>query len=405
VVGTTYSGQLALLSLTTAEVLALTSRGTVPIHSLPATEMLVGYEPTYVPSGHLIYLSNGEGTLMALPFDARSRRVLDAPVPAEDGVRMEEGFGFGHFGVGVNGVLVYAPGRNAYRGHLALVDPSGTADTLKQFPRGHYDLLRLSPDGRRLLAAIRAEAGYPYSSQILDLATGQTERLRAPEGRASRAMAWLPPHGSDVIVTRMDPVTWEYEETVVQSLLDNRERPLTQGPMFWLAAHPSGDYVVGGNVDCSPRIIRIDGLEEAGGWEPGCHYAFSPDGRWLAFTSWSDGSVHVVPQPYEGRSYAVTGPGFEQPFWSLDGSALLYKGVREYWRVPFSPTGGADGGPLVGPRELYARGPFVRVFSSSHALAPDGRLLVVMGPPEESTPHLEVVTGFLDHLRRVAPVR
>jgi hypothetical protein len=126
--------------------LAITRRGLVPPDSVVPGEMLIGFDPQYVPSGHILYLSNGDGGLMALPFDGERREVLGEPTPVLENVRKEATYGFGHFAAADDGTLVYAPGLNAHRGHLVLLDGTASVDTLR-FSRGLYDWLALSPDG------------------------------------------------------------------------------------------------------------------------------------------------------------------------------------------------------------------------------------------------------------------
>jgi hypothetical protein len=43
------------------------------------------------------------------------------------------------------------------------------------------------------------------------------------------------------------------------------------------------------------------------------------------------------------------------------------------------------------------------VWSKSYDVGPDGRFLLLLGPPEETTGHLDIVTGFFAELRRLAP--
>ena len=71
-----------------------------------------------------------------------------------------------------------------------------------------------------------------------------------------------------------------------------------------------------------------------------------------------------------------------------------------------------SGGEIeIGEPELFNRGPFVRVWAGAYAVMPGDadhpgdRLLAVMGPPERSTNHLEVITNFFSVLEERAPRR
>jgi hypothetical protein len=55
------------------------------------------------------------------------------------------------------------------------------------------------------------------------------------------------------------------------------------------------------------------------------------------------------------------------------------------------------------PAHRLLSGPFNNVADRSYDVAPDGRLLLIMGPREQTTTHLEVITGWMDEVRRKAP--
>ncbi len=54
------------------------------------------------------------------------------------------------------------------------------------------------------------------------------------------------------------------------------------------------------------------------------------------------------------------------------------------------------------PRVLF-EGRYLNVRAKSYDVGPDGRFLLLLGPPEETVGHLDVVTGVFAELRRLAP--
>jgi hypothetical protein len=58
---------------------------------------------------------------------------------------------------------------------------------------------------------------------------------------------------------------------------------------------------------------------------------------------------------------------------------------------------------LTGEAAPVVRGTVLNVSAKSWDVGPDGRFLLLLGPPEETIGHLDVVTGFADELRRLAP--
>ena len=77
-----------------------------------------GRDARYVPTGHLVYGLNG--VLVAVPFDARARRVTGAAIPlVEDVMDADIRTGAMHFSLSNNGSLVYLRGGSGERLTLA----------------------------------------------------------------------------------------------------------------------------------------------------------------------------------------------------------------------------------------------------------------------------------------------
>jgi hypothetical protein len=392
------TGQLALLSLENGEVLALTRRGLIPPDSVDPAEMLLGFDPQYVSSGHLLYLSRGDGVMMALPFDGQAREVLGDPVPVLQGVRKEETNGLGHYAVAQNGTLVYAPGVNAHRGHLGILNTDGSVETLP-FPRDQYDWLALSPDGTKLLTARRPEEGGATATYLLDLESEQTRKLSIDENLSISAWFWF--DNDRLLLHRADPVTQALFGFSEYSLSEASVRPIVDSTFNWPAVHPDGNQIVvshrpGGQISV---ISREDGSTLREIPDVGFHHAISPNGRWHAFHN--EGKIVIAPFPYSGLPEVVAEGPAEQPRWSANGDALFFRGAREFWKVSIEE----DGGLRIGQPQRVAQGPFVRVWAWAYALTPDDRILTVIGPPDRSTDHLEVVSGFFTELSRKAPRR
>jgi len=56
-------------------------------------------------------------------------------------------------------------------------------------------------------------------------------------------------------------------------------------------------------------------------------------------------------------------------------------------------------GRITGGRVLF-EGRYLNVRNKSYDVGPDGRFLLLLGPPEETARHLDVVIGFFAELRR-----
>jgi hypothetical protein len=365
------------------------------LDSLNPAETLVGFDPQYVASGHLIYLSRGDGGMMALPFDGRALEVTGGPVPVLEDVRKEETHGFGHFAASEDGTLAYAPGGNAHRGYLGTVDRTGSVDTLSSFPKDQYDWLALSPDGNRLLTAMQPEEGGASATWVLTLDRGLKRELDIDETYSILPWFWI--DEDRFLFLRSNPITQVLIGLSEYSLVDGSERSVVDSTFNWPALHPDGSQMMvshrpGGEM----RILSWqDGSVIAEIPNTGFQHAIPPNRRWHAFMK--DDQILVAPFPYTGTLHQITDGPAEQPRWSAAGGALFFRGIREFWRVPVD-TGDEfrAGGP-----ELFARGPFTRLWAWTYAVTPEERILTVLGPPDQVTGHLQVVAGFFEELKQI----
>jgi hypothetical protein len=139
-------------------------------------------------------------------------------------------------------------------------------------------------------------------------------------------------------------------------------------------------------------------LSREGGTEPFLHTPFnerypefSPDGRWLLYTSDESGreEVYVRPYPEPGRTVQISTNGGDQPAWSRDGREVLYRKLGEV--DPRLTTFFAVQVDVVGdhltprrPQVLFdgdygAGGPI-----RSYDVAPDGRFLLTKEPDDSA---------------------
>jgi serine/threonine-protein kinase len=196
--------------------------------------------------------------------------------------------------------------------------------------------------------------------------------------------------------------------------------------MSW---HPSGKFLV--FVETDPRtradvwILPMDG-DEATGWKPGKpapflnspyneHFpAFSPDGRWLAYSSDEVGrfEVYVRPFPGPGGKWQVSTSGGNRPTWSRNGKQLLYRvpgpGPQMLMVAPYNAEG--DSFSAEKPRQ-WSPGlvPGVTPLTRPFDLHPDGQRVAVLKATEdrveERRDHVVLIQNFFEELRRLAPAR
>jgi eukaryotic-like serine/threonine-protein kinase len=101
----------------------------------------------YVPTGHLIYALEGQGQLMAVPFDADRLELTGAAVPLPESVYVSSA-GFPQIAVAGTGALAYLESEQAQELQVSWVDPTGKSSPAVTVLRNYSDLV-LAPDGRR----------------------------------------------------------------------------------------------------------------------------------------------------------------------------------------------------------------------------------------------------------------
>ena len=142
-----------------------------------------------------------------------------------------------------------------------------------------------------------------------------------------------------------------------------------------------------------------------------CNPRFSPDGRWLAYSSDESGrfEVYVVRLPdLDGKAQVSVGGG-DRPLWSSGGREIVYRGADgQVASVHFAPAAG--GPPRVGrPAPLFPDTYGAAIGRTSHVdydIHPDGSRFVMVGSQAGGTAvDLSVVLGWFEELKRLTPSR
>jgi Tol biopolymer transport system component len=279
-------------------------------------------------SGYLIF--SRRGSLLAAPFDPRRGTIEGEPRLVVEGVAVTGDTGAAQFAVADRGLLAYVPGSgSAQERALVWVDRAGSTAELRAPHRSYVDL-NLSPSGDRVVMGIQGREGGSQDLWLIDLKREALTRLTS-EPSAEMAPVWSPDEESIYYCT-------EGEQTsIFRSRVDRTGAP----ELVW----------------------RTDHLL--------CPSSFSPDGRWLALTSWDVGAdiwiLSLLPQP-TGKAHRETPFRERQPQFSPDGRFLTYvsdeSGRSEIYierlqppgeRVQVSSEGGTEPRWARNGRELFFR--------------------------------------------------
>jgi serine/threonine-protein kinase len=375
-----------------------------------------GYHAQYAAGGHLLYIH--EGTLFAAPFDLRRLEVTGQSVPAVEGVSAQPPNGAAEFTVSQTGEFAYLAGQNSGTERpVVWMTHDGKTAQLRALP-SDWSNPHFSPDGQRL--AMDIFSGNP-DVWIYEWARDTLTRLTFDPAQ-DRNPVWTP-DGKRIAFGSNRKGTfslyWQRADGTgeVQRLTESSN---TQYPSSF---HPSGKYLAFWEESTKSgndlMILPIEGNETAG-WKPGkpsvflgtpaneAEPMFSPDGRWIAYTSNESDrpEVYVRPFPGPGGKWQIsTGGGFEAT-WSKTRRELLYRAIdNRIMVVSYTADGDsfkADKPRLWSDQAILARAREPRFFD----LHSDGERVAVAVPAAQADEKLDRVTfifNFFDELRRIAP--
>ena len=406
--GTTAFGDLATISMTTGALKLITADDGIGVERGGFGRALRGHNPRYLSTGYLVYASGS--SLMAVPFDPERGRATGKPAPVVTDVRSEGGPGEAQFALSDEGTLVYAPGLDGTIGTLVWSDQRGTfGDTLPLRP-SNLLWVRLSRDGRKL-AIVERLPNSTAETRIVDLTRRVEERVRIkgefgvtswsadarrligyhiPDTAPGRACCFVGAElDANTLALRPSTVRAPYHLAV--EFDESRDGAFRCAQAVWGDAGSEIDGVLLRRVDdaASPRIL-------VKAYAGDC--AFSPDGKWLAFTS-RDGlfvtratldSAESVVKLVPRASAAVR--------WTPDGQRILYHDGRRLFSVAVRKPG--ESGESVKseePQLLFEHDGLATtwdVWGTGWDIAPDGRVLLWRLPAQAPGRQLNVITNL-----------
>ena len=361
--------------------------------------------PRYASSGHLLYVTENK-TLMVVPFDQNSMKVVGEPSALTEGMRLGL-YGSADLAVSARGTLVYATDAGQGKQELVWVTRDGKAQAVDpDWPGDYLASPALSPDGK-WLAVARVANAEPMNIWIKRLDRGPSVTLSL-EGNNNFGPAWTPDGRS---------VTFSSDHATGATDLWT-ERADGGAPAVMQLHGKRNLYNAGWSPDAKWLIFRTDVSSPGSGdilaIRPGIDTApvpvvatrftemtpaLSPNGRWLAYVSNETGEdeIYVVPFPNTGAGkWAISAGGGTEPLWSHRGNELFYRAasgdlvaVAIHTQPRFSLGRSAALFPAAGFTSSR--------FSPQYAVAPDDRrfLMIRAGTPDK----LIIVENWFEELR------
>ena len=348
-----------------------------------------GSTVAYSPPGFLLYVR--QKALVAQRFDAGSLEALDAPFPIVadmEALGDTQPTGYARFSVSGNGILAVRSGVSSVS-QFAWLDREGKRISAVG-SAGEQDELSLSLDEKYVVFERNDPAVGTNDLWRLELERGVESRLTYDPGSESSAI-WLP-DGRSVIYSGGGVVGLSTELAQINSAGTGGKRVLlkgSEGSLFADAVSPDGKLLLY-EYQTQKGSLDLMLLPLEGGGKPApylatpfdeAHGQFSPDGRYVSYTSSESGreEIYVRPFPAGEEKWQVSTFGGDQATWKGDGTELYYLSPQqEIMAVPVERK--ASGLSFGTPVKLFAvRVPAwgVTLSRSGYQVSHDGKRFLV----------------------------
>ncbi|HEX6850929.1 MAG TPA: protein kinase [Candidatus Polarisedimenticolaceae bacterium] len=340
-------------------------------------------------NGRLVYIL--QDTLVSQRLDMDRLEVRGDPVPIVSGI-MASG-GRANFSLSARGDLVYMAAAEQGRAELVWVDRSGK-EIGKVGPPDRYLELALSPDGTRVAYGLSDDKGEP-DVWVRDLRRNAVARITNQSGTdnwpvwsADGTQVYFASNrsGAKYLVYRRSATGTGPEDVIFEPerggagpadvSTDGRHLTLVRsntGAQFDIVTIPA-------DGKGAPVSVAADKANEGAA-------QFSPDGRFIAYSSDESGRTEIYVQtfPPSGQKWTVSNSGGFQPRWRADGRELFYLGAdAEMTSVPLMLGSSFEAGL---PETLF--GTRVRTggtLTGLYDVTADGQRFLLNTPTGETAP-------------------
>jgi Tol biopolymer transport system component len=331
----------------------------------------------YSPAGYVLFTR--EGALQAQRFDARTETLVGQPETLASGVKHHVASD-GAFDVSDNGVLIYRDAEGLPMTRLTLHDRSGHA-IAPVTSVGAFRHPRFSPDGHRIVAEAIEPGDLNANLWLFEYATHRSVRFTSGDA-PDIAPTWSP-DGRRIAFSSKRGSRYEVYTKEVDVVAPEAQLPGPDGDKIVEDWSPDGLSLVSTFVrnglwvsllkaPANPALVRPTSSVER--WLA----EFSPDGQWIAYTSFESNppEVFVEPAVRSGARYQVSVRGGTEPHWREDGRELFY----------LTPDGQIASVEIAASGTEWRTGKVERLFrvavpdsgrSSDYHVRADGKLFVV----------------------------
>ena len=325
------------------------------VRRLMPAEAHVSYLPSRADRpGALFYYS--AGSLMARPFDADRQAFIGEPAVVSDDVAYNPASINAGFRVSGDGSVIIVRPAGGDEGQLTWFRRDGE-EVGSVGPAGRPGQPRISPNGEAVLFTAPNPQNGNRDVWHTELARGITTKLTT-----HIANDWHPvwsPDGSQILFASDRDGGSVYLKTSLDPGAAENPVPEFPGPpQDWSRDGRWMSYFRGQDVWVASLsgVVETFPFLETSAWES--NLRFSPDGRWVAYSSNETGRWEVHVRPFDGGPAGTAGrvqlsnDGGDFPVWGPDGRELFYmSGDDVLYAVDTANLGGRE--PVTLPSRLF----------------------------------------------------
>jgi serine/threonine-protein kinase len=365
--------------------------------------------------GHAFLLYVTRGALFAEPFDLDRLEVVGNAVPILEGIGSTPS-GAVEMDISDEGTVVY----RSTTGGLVTVQWMDSSGKMAPFieKAGVYGRPALSPDGNRLALEVSTSGG----SEIYVYEPRGDNMSKLTFGKGQSAGPIWSTDGSYIVYQDTGGLMWIRSN-------GGGPQPLLKGNgalMFPWSFSPDGkrlSYMESSETGYDLYTAVISGDADsgihAGKPEPFLTTkaderapAFSPDGKWMAYSSNENGTteVYVRAFPDNGSKWQISNGGGNYPRWSRATQELIFENPDAHiLAVSYTIKGNAF---IAEKQRPWSPKPLVNLVGSvrNFDLAPDGKRIAALMPADKAedpgvASHVNFVINFFDELERRVPLK
>ena len=380
--------------------------------------LIQGSHRAIYASGFLLYARGS--SLMAQPFEPRTGYLSGTARPIVE--QVQQGAFTSIFDASQNGILIYQPStRTPTTTQLGWYDRTGKKLSSIGVPGVHFDL-RLSPDGHKLASSV----GQPKSEiWVDDLDRGVRMRLTFDPETDNGIPVWSPDGKVLLFSTLLGSKAGVgiFRKAAdgaggLEMLLPTDKPEREAWATDWSRDARFMLFSRGGLANSTNADIWV--LPMTGERKPAqfLHSAtsafdaeFSPDVRWVAYTSTESGRDEVYVVPFDAAripsgsgaesapagKWQISSEGARFPRWRKDGKELYYLGLDN--AITAVEVDGSGASFTVGRSQRLFVAP-VNPFASTYDVSPDGQRFVMSASPDEEEPPLVLMINWTAQLKQ-----